>query len=568
MKLVKKQLIREILKNKVFLALMMLLSAFTSFMYFFVRFSIDENLAWLNNMSVFSAEQALYLNGLISNTILVRNVFIIFTALTGFVFGMFYYHFFQSAGKQLGCLKALGFKEEALILLFIKVSACISLAGAAIGLCAGYFASDILILSNQQSYLVNGIVKGISPASAAIGLLVPGAVFCVITFIMYGMIRGKEAGELLAGTGLKSDITIAFRLADKVSKWFPKKERLSVRLALRNPVAMLLILTSVMTLSTMFILAYSLNISSEKVFEIQTLGHHYLYEAYYDEPQHKMRNDSDHYIAASGVLTYKGGFIDWTLAGGDGRKEIVELLDADGNNIAYPDYGELVISSQLEELYGIRLGDHITIRAGEKEHPVQVSGVAYNAKQGWAYVSKKELCEMLSFSPDAYTVIFSMEKITGGGTVITREEKIDALRRGMVSNRVSAVINQVIGCVIGCMLLFLALFLNFQSSTRDIFILQLLGYQKKEIGGLLIDIYKPILLITFMLTLLPAMWLTKYILRTLSIQIGDYIMFQTNAFILAGIFVLLYIIYFVTYASAFSCLFRSHSIHSSNVSGV
>lgn len=549
MKLVKKQLIREILKNKVFLALMMLLSAFTSFMYFFVRFSIDKNLAWLNNMSVLSAEQALYLNGLISNTILARNVFIIFTALTGFVFGMFYYHFFQSAGKQLGCLKALGFKEEALILLFIKVSACISLAGGVIGLCAGYFASDILILSNQQSYLVTGIVKGISPASAVIGLLVPGAVFCVITFIMYGMIRGKEAGELLAGTGCKSNITIAFRLADKVSKWFPKKERLSVRLALRNPVAMLLVLTSVMTLSTMFILAYSLNISSEKVFETQTLGHHYLYEAYYDTLQHKMKNDSDHYITASGVLTYKGGFIDWTLAGGDGKKEIIELLDADGNTVAYPDYGELVISSQLEELYGIRLGDHITIRVGEKERPVQVSGVAYNAKQGWAYASKEELSEMLSFSPDSYSVVFSMEEITDGGTVITKEERIDALRRGMVSNRVSAVINQVIGCVIGCMLLFLALLLNFQSSTRDILILQLLGYQKKEIGRLLIDIYKPILLITFMLTLLPAVWLTKYILRALSIQIGDYIMFQTNAFIIAGILILLYIIYFGVYIS-------------------
>lgn len=568
MKLVKKQLIGEILKNKVFLVLMILLSAFTSFMYFFVRFSIDGNMVWLNNMSVLSGEQALYQNGLISNAILVRNVFIIFTALTGFVFGMFYYRFFQSERKQFGCLKALGWKDKALITILIKVSACISLAGAVIGLCAGYFASDILIISNQQSYLVTGITKEISPASAAVGLLVPGAVFCLITYFMFGMIRGKEAGELLAGTGCKSDVTIAFRLADKISGWFPKKERISVRLALRNPVAMLLVLTSVMTLSTMFILAYSLNISSEKVFETQTLGHHYLYEAYYDTLQHKMRNNSDHYIAAAGVLTYKDGFIDWTLAGGDGRKEIVELLDADGNTIAYPNYGELVISSQLEELYGIRPGDHITIRAGEKEHPVQVSGVAYNAKQGWAYVSKDELCEMLSFSPDSYTVIFSMEEITDGGTVITKEEKIDALRRGMVSNRVSAVINQVIGCVVGCVLLFLALLLNFQSSTRDILILQLLGYQKKEIGRLLIDIYKPILLITFMLTLLPSVWLTKYILRTLSLQIGDYMMFQTNAFIVAGIFLLLYVIYFIVYVFAFSSLFLSHSIHSSSVSGV
>lgn len=103
--------------------------------------------------------------------------------------------------------------------------------------------------------------------------------------------------------------------------------------------------------------------------------------------------------------------------------------------------------------------------------------------------------------------------------LITHENKMDILERGMVSNRVSAVINKM------------------------------MGYRKKEIGRLLIDIYKPILFAAFIITLLPAVQLTKYILRSLSIQIGDYMMFQTNIFVIGGILILLYTIYFIVYSS-------------------
>lgn len=556
MKLVRKQLAMEILKYKIYLIFMLLLSIFTSFMYFFVHFSIDGNMTWLAKIPILNEQQLLFQNGLISNTILARYILIAFTALTGFVFGMFFYHFFQSAGKQLGCLKALGFKDRDFILLFLKLSGGLSLLGAVIGLCSGYAASDILLLSNQQSYQVSGIVKGISPVTIVIGLFLPGAVFSFITFFMYRMIRGKEVGKLLIGIDGKSEYRITFPLANKAAGWFPEKDRLSVRLALRNPVAVLLILASVMIVSTMFIMAYSLNISSAKVFDTQIMGHYYLYETCYDKPQEAVQSvhsnwqsEADFYLTAPGIIEGKGSSIEWTIAAGDGKKEIYELMDRDGNGIAFPEYGEIVISSQIEELYGIKQGERILVKINGQKQPMKVSGIAYNAKQGWVYVFKEELCELLSLPEDSYTEIFSKENLFKGGSVITHEDKMDILERGMVSNRVSAVINQMIGCVIGCILLFLALLQNFQSSTRDILILQMMGYRKKEIGRLLIDIYKPILFADFIITLLPAVQLTKYILRSLSIEIGDYMMFQTNIFVIGGILILLYTIYFIVYSS-------------------
>lgn len=164
------------------------------------------------------------------------------------------------------------------------------------------------------------------------------------------------------------------------------------------------------------------------------------------------------------------------------------------------------------------------------------------------YVSKNELEEMLAMPEDSYNGVLSMENSFDGGKVTTNEQKLDALRRGAVSNQNSALINQFIGCVVGCFLLFLALLLNFQDSTRDMLILHLLGYQKKSIRKLLVDIYRPIVLLSFFVMLWPAVQIVRLILKSLSKQIGDYMPFQTNVFVIAGIFILLNILYFFVQA--------------------
>lgn len=82
MKLICKHLMKELLKNRIFIILHLILTAATSFLYFFVAFSVDGNLALLNNHAL-TREQILYQNALLSNQILAKNVLCAFTALTG-----------------------------------------------------------------------------------------------------------------------------------------------------------------------------------------------------------------------------------------------------------------------------------------------------------------------------------------------------------------------------------------------------------------------------------------------------------------------------------------------------
>lgn len=297
----------------------------------------------------------------------------------------------------------------------------------------------------------------------------------------------------------------------------------------------------------MFIMGYSLTLSSQKVFESQTLGHHYLVDTHFDEPRstgHPLE-ETLRYLDTSGIIAYGDSHIESTVTGLEDNRALYALSDANGNPVVLPERGEIVISLELQEKYGLQRGNQVTITVGEKQRSMEISGIAFNAKAGCVYVSMDELSEVLSLSVGSYTGILGMENSFEGGTVTTNAQKLDELHRGAVSNRSSAVINQVIGCLIGCILLFLALLLNFQDSTQDILILHLMGYEVKSIRKMMIDIYRPILWLSFLLTLLPVVQIVKAILKSLSLQIGDYMPFQTNVLVIAGVFILLNAIYFL-----------------------
>jgi putative ABC transport system permease protein len=134
MALVYKQLTRQIARNKIFIALLFLLTVLTSLSFFFVRFSTDGNMAVLNSLTSLTENQELYKIALNSNTSLAFSFFVSLTGLTSFVLIMFFYRFFRSGIRQIGCLKSLGFKDNVLRTYFVIFVAVLSTIGALVGL--------------------------------------------------------------------------------------------------------------------------------------------------------------------------------------------------------------------------------------------------------------------------------------------------------------------------------------------------------------------------------------------------------------------------------------------------
>lgn len=178
-----------------------------------------------------------------------------------------------------------------------------------------------------------------------------------------------------------------------------------------------------------------------------------------------------------------------------------------------------------------------------------IADIAVNAVRNTVLVDKAQLAGFLGTSPSANNLVYGMAEAPGADEVVTRAEKVALLERGMVSNNNSSRMKQVIGFLTGCFLIFLALLINFQDNTRDILILHLMGHPPGAIRKMLVDVYKPILLVLFLISVVPGILVANAIQMSLSVQTQDYMPFTITPLTILIAFVLVFLIYFVVQLS-------------------
>lgn len=543
MGLLYKQLIRQTGRDRVFIVLLFFLAFLTALSFFFVKFSIDGNKAILDLLPALNQNQIQYKRALTSNTSLAYIFLLSMTGLTAFVFILFFYRFFRSNMKTMGCLKAIGFKDRQLCSCFVMFTGFLSLAGSVTGLLAGYALSGILIEANIRTYSVTGLVKGISPLSIAAGLGFSTAAFCFTAFLCYWFVRGKEPGRLIAGGKKAQTVKTFLLIADHIVNFIPVRNKAPLRIALRKPLAVFLIFAAVMSFNVCMILGHSLNISSQIVFRSQTAGHNYEYDSRFSQYiEEAFTGNGLPYLHYTARITVAGFSIEQTVIGLYGLNGLYEL-QGEGVLLPVPEPGSVYINPGLAETYGVKAGDVLTAVISGRNYNYTVAGTADNAKSASVFVNAPQLSEMLEVPAGSYNGIWSMEKAVYGGNTEDKAQRIAGLEKNAVSNNTSAVINQTIGGVVGCILLFLAVYVNFQDNMNDIRILRLMGHGTKEIRSLLIDVYRPILWVAFLLTIVPGIFTAEAIQRSLSVTTGDYMPFSTKLPVVFLLFILLDIIY-------------------------
>ncbi len=545
MVLVYKQLTKQMIQNRIFVLLLLVLTMLTSLSFYFVIFSIDGNMAMLNTLTTLTENQQLYKNALNANASLAYTFFISTVLLTSFVFVMYFYRFYRANKKQIGCLKSLGFKDSSVCACFVVFVAVLSLIGAILGLIGGYFLSDVLIHANADTYSVIGLVKKIRLSSLFIGLLVSTAIFCLLTFFCYSFVRGKEPGILIAGNESRAGFSFSLRVANRICDMIPTKNKLTLRIALRKPLSIFLLIVAVMSFSVCMILGRSLNISSQKVFDSQTTGHNYEYDTRYSEFQTVPTPENViPYLDNKVRLFVDGHVIEQSATGLYTLNNLYELQNTKGDILSVPKVGEVYINPGLHEIYGLNIGDRFVADIAGVSHEVTVADIAVNAKSANIYVNADELSKALNVPIGAYNGVLSMEKLNDG-VATTKDQRINTLNKEAVSNNISAVINQCIGGLIGAILIFLALYASFGDNTRDMLILHMMGYRTKHIRKMVIDVYMPIVWTVFFLTLAPSILLARSIQKSLSISTNDYMPFGTSISVIVLVFAGLSIIYWL-----------------------
>lgn len=540
---------KQILKDfsKLNIILLSIMCFITSFMYFFVESTIDKNMNYLNTLSSLSKAQNDLMTALTSNKSLADTFLIALLLITAFVFNMFFKRFFITHKPQLGCFKQLGYTGRSISFVFVNISFILSLICSVIGLIAGFFASYVLLNNYTVSFNLD-VSRGLNISSILIGTVLISVILSAVTYLCTYNFRNEETAFLISNYSNKKPLKFIIKISNKLSKYIPSSYSFSTRLALRKPFTIILTMLSVGIFLILFFISTSLNMTSKVVYDSQLNSRTYKYSFALKNYQ---KDDADtnaaYYLKSEMTLnTSKKDTVKQTIIGMSDNTSLYVLKDKKENTLNVPDNNTVIINPMLSDVYNIKINDVINIGINDKTYPFTVSSVADNADSNTVYISKDNLADLLNINKDMHNYVLSTKDLNiKDADKVSNDMRLDALNKNNVSSKSSAVIDQILACILGSLLIFLALLLNFQDNTDNFIILKTLGYLPKQINSMLVNIYRPIVNLSFLITLIPSIYICKAFQSSLSKTTGDYMPFRTNIFIIFLSIVIINILYIV-----------------------
>lgn len=538
-----KYLSRDFFAKRTMVSILSLILIFISFMYFFVHFAVDANLLRLGGEQL-SGDEVNYLTALKSNQILIQNITIAMVAIFSLILSLFIRGTLQRNQVQLAQLMSLGFSFSSMLTSYALLICGLSLISSLIGLVLGFWGSDILLSANSQTYLVQGLSKGLSLQSVVTGTLFLSLFLGVIVYLAGLTVRKTDLALMMKQTDGKS---IRPGLIEKLIQKLPINHKFKFKLTLNHFSTLALLLIAIVTFSIMFVLSLSLTFSSSKTLESQKAGRHYSYDISYDNYQKEEAepaSDSVTYLRYDVELMIKGEAIAYQALSFTSQNDLFQLIGSKGE-ILDPTQG-VFVNPELLENYGLKVGDTLELRVKGKRHQIKIAGFAENADLKTIYIPKDQASAMVAETNDSFNGrLTNNVQEKGGGKTRSLEEKLSAVQRSQTSNKASAIINQSIGVITGCLLIYLAVFIGLNGNMKTLLMFDLLGYEEREVYRILLNPYIVISNLLFLLTLPVAIYAARNIQIMTSLQTGDYMPFQLNWITFVYMFVILNALCFI-----------------------
>ena len=543
MDLLFKYLSKDFFAKKTIVSILSLIIIFTSFMYFFVHFAIDANLLRLGGEQL-SGNEANYFTALKSNQLLIRNITVAMVAIFSLILFLFIRGTLQRNRVQLAQLMSLGFSFSSVLASYALLICGLSLISSLLGLVLGFWASDILLSANSQTYLVQGLSKGLSLQSVMTGTLFLSLFLGAVTYLAGLTVRKTDLALMMKQTDGKS---IRPGLMEKLIQKLPMKHKFKFKLTLNHFSTLGLLLIAIVTFSIMFVLSLSLTFSSSKILESQKEGRNYSYDISYDNYRKEeagSASDSVTYLRYDVELMIKGEAIAYHALAFTNQNDLFQLIDSKGE-ILDPTQG-VFVNPELRENYGLKVGDTLELRVKGKRHQIKIAGFAENADLKTIYIPRDQASAMVNEADDRFNGrLTNNVQEKGRGKTRSLEEKLSAVQRSQTSNKASAIINQSIGVITGCLLIYLAVFIGLNGNMKTLLMFDLLGYEEREVYRILLNPYIVISNLLFLLTLPVAIYAARNIQIMTSLQTGDYMPFQLNWMTFVYMFVILNALCFI-----------------------
>ena len=431
---------------------------------------------------------------------------------------------------QIGVLKSLGYNKYSIAVSYLTYPIVGSIIGGILGYLIGCVSHNALAKMYLSYYIVpldNFNVDILYLAKSIFIPLIFLSILCYLVAIF--MLRKKPLALLREGSNLK--VNIFSKIANKLTSKFPFKQRFKYSLALRSiPKLLIVALTAFFTGMLIVLTLIGVDLMDD-VLDKSFSGMKYDYMVFMMNVENEEIDSKSDYILSTTInldkVKKKNGKVKdmkkeevtISITGIDTDAKYVDVLNEKGKDVKekLKEENSIIINSNMKELYGIDVGDTIISKIDEQNTvEYKIVDVAEEYMNMTGYVNRESYSKNLGFDKPVYTMIYSKNKdfddmkniSSDNASKIATVINFEDLKENMADqmDKFNASIYVVIGfaSIMAFVIILVIANIIVEENKKTISLMKVLGYKNKEISSIVLNIYTPVIIIAYLLSI-PAM---------------------------------------------------------------
>ncbi|MGL5383590.1 MAG: ABC transporter permease [Culicoidibacterales bacterium] len=441
--------------------------------------------------------------------------------------------------EQIGVLKALGYRRAEIMASYFVYAIVIGLGGAIIGYWLGYGlaypVSDILrAMLNMPAFEIAPVFE-----RTVVGMFGPMIIIGIVSWFVSFIALRHEPIWLLS-PGSDTHVNGLARMIDKLNLSFKQQFRYS--LASRGYGRLFMVffgaLLSGILINYAFLLITMIDDVTGNAFGAATYNSQVMYTQVYDLPNERVgeadepvtiaKVDFEGYVSESSFLqSIDSSQSSVELTGINPDTSLNRLLDSSGRDITAQLEDGLIINSFVESGFGIEVGDVVKVMTKDgRAIELEVVAVTHAFNGNYAYTDIETVNELMGYDVGSFNSVQSLDDRTdlkgteGVRSVMSLTDLVENMTQ--LNKQMTLMLGIFTGFAAGLGLIMISLVSNFSvdDNRKVISLLKVMGYNKKEISSIALNIYTPVVFLAYLASIPAALQIVTVVTELIGQEIG------------------------------------------------
>lgn len=207
---------------------------------------------------------------------------------------------------------------------------------------------------------------------------------------------------------------------------------------------------------------------------------------------------------------------------GEGREELLELFDVNGNSINLTEEDGLVINELMAVQNNLKIGDKAEFVFGEESLEIPVSAITQSTYGTVIYMNQKEALARKLITDTVYNGMFSVNTVSFDPKLHISISNVNNIKETInQSNSLYIILSAmlfILGLVIGATVLLLSIYASVSHYKKYIALMKIYGYTQKECNYTIINGYRKLSLAGFLVSIPYTYILCSVMFRIISMN--------------------------------------------------